>query len=140
MGASANTGDEIIGLFGKWINRYPIVSIEDELAEHDWSDLAKMTAAMGEQIQIVGDDILVTNPRFIVRRIQEKTCNAALIKLNQIGTVSETVNAMHLCRQAGWGFVVSLGSGRTEDIFISDFAVGCLERVAKNNRLREIDA
>jgi len=150
-GQGEKTNDEMIALFAQWVDRYPIVSIEDGLAEDDWAGFARMTATMGGKIQIVGDDILVTNPRFIARGVREKTCNAALIKLNQIGTVSETVAAIHLCRQAGWGFVISHRSGETEDTFMADFAVamgggqiktGSLcrsERIAKYNRLLEIE-
>ncbi|MFY9328223.1 MAG: phosphopyruvate hydratase [Georgfuchsia sp.] len=146
------SNDEMIALFKNWVSRYPIISIEDGLAEDDWTGFARMTAAMGDKTQIVGDDILVTNPRFIARGIKEKTCNAALIKLNQIGTVSETVDAIHLCRQAGWGFVISHRSGETEDAFMADFAVAMgggqiktgsvcrSERIAKYNRLLEIEA
>jgi len=151
-GQGDKTSDEMIALFGQWIDRYPIVSVEDGLAENDWEGFARMTAAMGGKIQIVGDDNLVTNPRFIARGIAEKTCNAALIKLNQIGTVSETIDAIHLCRQAGWGFVISHRSGETEDSFMADFAVAMgggqiktgsmcrSERIAKYNRLLEIEA
>lgn len=151
-GQGSKTSDEMIALFAQWIQRYPIVSIEDGLAENDWAGFARMTAAMGKTIQIVGDDNLVTNPRFIARGIAEKTCTAALIKLNQIGTVSETVEAIHLCRQAGWGFVISHRSGETEDTFMADFAVAMgggqiktgsmcrSERIAKYNRLLEIEA
>jgi enolase len=151
-GQGDKTSDEMIALFGQWISRYPIVSIEDGLAEDDWAGFARMTAAMGVKIQIVGDDNLVTNPRFIARGIAEKTCNAALIKLNQIGTVSETIDAIHLCCRAGWGFVISHRSGETEDSFMADFAVAMgggqiktgsmcrSERIAKYNRLLEIEA
>jgi len=151
-GQGEKTSDEMIALFTDWVKRYPIVSIEDGLAEDDWAGFARMTEQMGQQIQIVGDDILVTNPKFIARGIQEKTCNAALIKLNQIGTVSETVAGIHLCRQAGWGFVISHRSGETEDAFMADFAVAMgggqiktgsicrSERIAKYNRLLEIEA
>ncbi|MGA2792400.1 MAG: phosphopyruvate hydratase [Roseiarcus sp.] len=143
---------QMIALFQDWVRRYPIVSIEDGLDENDWAGFAAMTAAMGARTQIVGDDILVTNPRFIARGIAEKTCNAALIKLNQIGTVSETIAAIHLCRKAGWGFVISHRSGETEDAFMADFAVAMgggqiktgsmcrSERIAKYNRLLEIEA
>lgn len=151
-GQGEKTSDEMIALFADWVKRYPIVSIEDGLAEDDWGGFARMTERMGQQIQIVGDDILVTNPKFIARGVQEKTCNAALIKLNQIGTVSETVAGIHLCRQAGWGFVISDRSGETEDAFMADFAVAMgggqiktgsmcrSERIAKYNRLLEIEA
>ena len=148
----SKTSAQMIALYRSWVDRYPIVSIEDGLAENDWEGFSAMTAELGERIQIVGDDILVTNPRFIRRGISERACNAALIKLNQIGTVTETVQAIELCRQAGWGFVVSHRSGETEDSFIADFAVamgggqiktGSLcrsERMAKYNRLLEIEA
>jgi enolase len=151
-GQGFKTSDEMIALFGEWIGRYPIISIEDGLAEDDWAGFARMTAALGGRIQIVGDDNLVTNPHFIARGIAEKTCNAALIKPNQIGTVSETIDAIRLCRRAGWGFVISHRSGETEDTFIADFAVAMdggqiktgsmcrSERIAKYNRLLEIEA
>ena len=138
-------------LYQQWIDRFPIVSIEDGLAEDDWDGFREQTAALGSQVQIVGDDILVTNPRFIARAIEEKTCNAALIKLNQIGTVTETIEAVELCRRAGWGYVISHRSGETEDTFMADFAVAmgggqlksgsvCRgERIAKYNRLLEIE-
>ncbi|OFZ97805.1 MAG: phosphopyruvate hydratase [Betaproteobacteria bacterium RIFCSPLOWO2_02_FULL_62_17] len=151
-GQGDKSSAEMIALFEAWVRRYPIVSIEDGLAENDWAGFAAMTAAMGGDIQIVGDDLLVTNPQFVARGIAEKSCNAALIKLNQIGTVSETVAAIHLCRKAGWGFVISHRSGETEDTFMADFAVAMgggqiktgsmcrSERIAKYNRLLEIEA
>lgn len=141
----------MIELYRTWVERYPIISIEDGLAENDWEGFSTMTAQMGDRIQIVGDDNLVTNPRFIRRGIAERTCNAALIKLNQIGTVTETIEAIELCRKAGWGYVVSHRSGETEDSFIADFVVGMgggqiktgslcrSERIAKYNRLLEIE-
>jgi enolase len=110
------------------------------------------TAVLGKTVQIVGDDIYVTNTRFISRGIQEKTSNAVLVKLNQIGTVTETVEAIQLCRRAGWAFVISHRSGETEDTFLADFAVAMgggqiktgsvcrSERIAKYNRLLEIEA
>jgi enolase len=151
-GQGDKTAAEMVALFEAWVAKYPIVSIEDGHAENDWQGFAAMTAALGARVQIVGDDLLVTNPHYIARAIGEKACNAALIKLNQIGTVSETVEAIHLCRKAGWGFVISHRSGETEDPFIADFAVamgggqiktGSLcrsERIAKFNRLLEIEA
>ena len=141
----------MITLYGKWIDTFPIVSIEDGLDENDWGGFAQQTAAQGGRIQIVGDDIFVTNPAFIVRGIKEKTANAALIKLNQIGTVTETIQAIALCRKAGWNYVVSHRSGETEDSFLADFTVGMgggqiktgsasrSERIAKYNRLLEIE-
>jgi enolase len=150
-GQGDKTSAEMTALYREWIQKYPIHSIEDGLAENDWDGFRAHTAALGNKVQIVGDDILVTNPRFISRAIEEKTCNAALIKLNQIGTVSETIEAIRLCRQAGWGYVISHRSGETEDTFIADFAVAmgggqiktgsvCRgERIAKYNRLLEIE-
>jgi len=150
-GQGDKTSAEMTALYRKWIGKYPIISIEDGLAENDWDGFREHTAALGDRIQIVGDDILVTNTRFIARAIRERTCNAALIKLNQIGTVTETVEAIELCRKVGWGFVISHRSGETEDTFIADFAVAmgggqiktgsmCRgERIAKYNRLLEIE-
>jgi enolase len=150
-GQGAKSAAEMIALYGEWCQRYPIVSIEDGLAENDWKGFRELTAALGASTQIVGDDILVTNPIYIQRGIANQTCNAALIKLNQIGTVTETVAAIQLCREAGWGFIISHRSGETEDSFIADFAVamnggqiktGSLcrsERIAKYNRLLEIE-
>jgi enolase len=142
---------EMIALYAAWRQRYPIVSLEDGLSETDWKGFRELTARLGGTTQIVGDDILVTNPIYIQRAIANDTCNAALIKLNQIGTVTETVDAIQLCRDAGWSFVISHRSGETEDTFIADFAVamgggqiktGSLcrsERIAKYNRLLEIE-
>ncbi len=145
------TSAEMIALYKAWVDRFPIISIEDGLAENDWEGFRTMTADLGNRVQIVGDDLLVTNPLFIRRGVSERACNAALIKLNQIGTVTETIEAIELCRQAGWGYVVSHRSGETEDSFIADFVVamgggqiktGSLcrsERIAKYNRLLEIE-
>jgi enolase len=146
------SSDEMIAMYRQWIDRYPIVSIEDGLGESDWAGFRQQTMVMGDRIQIVGDDILVTNTRYIARAIHEQTCNAALIKLNQIGTVTETIAAVDLCRDAGWGYVISHRSGETDDSFMADFAVAmgggqikagsvCRgERLAKYNRLLEIEA
>ena len=150
-GQGDKTADEMVDLFKSWIDKYPIVSIEDGHDENDWAGFKSMTAELGGRIQIVGDDLLVTNTRFIARAIAEKACNAVLIKLNQIGTVTETIEAIHLCRKAGWGFVISHRSGETEDTFMADFAVAMgggqiktgsacrSERIAKYNRLLEIE-
>lgn len=150
-GQGSKTSSQMVALYRSWVDRYPIVSLEDGLAETDWEGFQELTAALGARIQIVGDDILVTNPVYIRRAIAEKACNAALVKLNQIGTVTETIEAIDLCRKAGWGYIVSHRSGETEDSFIADFAVamgggqiktGSLcrsERVAKYNRLLEIE-
>jgi len=146
------TSAQMTTLYGSWIDKYPIVSIEDGLAENDWEGFREHTTALGSKIQIVGDDIYVTNPRLISRGIAEKATNAVLIKLNQIGTVTETIEAIQLCRKTGWGFVISHRSGETEDTFMADFAVAMgggqiktgsvcrSERIAKYNRLLEIEA
>jgi enolase len=151
-GQGRKTSDEMTELYGDWIGKYPIVSIEDGLAENDWDGFRSHTAALGDKIQIVGDDIYVTNTRFIERGMIEKTTNAVLIKLNQIGTVSETIAAIDMCRKAGWGYVISHRSGETEDTFMADFAVAMgggqiksgsacrSERISKYNRLLEIEA
>jgi enolase len=150
-GQGKKTSDEITALLATWVQKYPIVSIEDGLAENDWEGFTRQTAKLGDRIQIVGDDIYVTNTRFIERGIREKASNAVLIKLNQIGTVTETIQAIELCRKAGWGFVISHRSGETEDAFMADFAVAMgggqiktgsacrSERIAKYNRLLEIE-
>jgi enolase len=145
------SSEQMTALYRSWAERYPIISLEDGLAENDWQGFRAQTEALGQRMQIVGDDLLVTNPIYIRRAIQERACTAALIKLNQIGTVSETIDAISLCRGAGWGFIISHRSGETEDSFIADFAVamgggqiktGSLcrsERIAKYNRLLEIE-
>jgi len=151
-GQGKKTSDEMTNLYKQWIAKYPIVSIEDGLAENDWKGFKAHTAELGNKVQIVGDDIYVTNTKFIARGIKEKNTNAVLIKLNQIGTVTETIEAIELCRKAGWGFVISHRSGETEDTFMADFAVAMgggqiktgsacrSERIAKYNRLLEIEA
>ncbi|HUN25831.1 MAG TPA: phosphopyruvate hydratase [Steroidobacteraceae bacterium] len=151
-GQAPKSSEEMIRLYRKWVDAYPIISLEDGLAENDWEGFHRLTAELGGRIQIVGDDILCTNPTYIRRAITERTCNAALIKLNQIGTVSETIEAIQLCRAAGFSFIISHRSGETEDTFMADFAVamgggqiktGSLcrsERIAKYNRLLEIES
>jgi enolase len=141
----------MIEQYREWVQKYPIVSIEDGLGEEDWDGFTKMTAELGDRIQIVGDDLYVTNTRYIRRGIATHATNAVLIKLNQIGTVTETIEAVTLCRNTGWGFVVSHRSGETDDAFIADFAVAMGaaqikagsasrgERLAKYNRLIEIE-
>ncbi len=142
---------ELIDLWESWIERYPIVSLEDGLAEDDWAGWRELTARLGSRVQLVGDDILVTNPRFIERGIAERAMNSVLIKLNQIGTLSETIDAVDLARRAGWTAMVSHRSGETEDTTIADFVVAMgtgqiktgapsrSERVAKYNRLLRIE-
>ena len=150
-GQGKKSSSEMIDLYESWIRKYPIVSIEDGLAENDWQGFREHTARQGDRIQIVGDDIFVTNTHYITRGIKEHTANAVLIKLNQIGTVTETIEAINLCRTANWGFVISHRSGETEDTFLADFAVAMgggqiktgsacrSERIAKYNRLLEIE-
>ena len=146
------TTQEMIDLYTAWSSRFPLVSIEDGLAEDDWDGFRTLTAKLGGAVQIVGDDLYVTNTRFIGRGIREHASNAVLIKLNQIGTVTETLEAIRMCQEAGWNAVISHRSGETEDTFIADLAVatgagqiktGSLcrsERTAKYNRLMEIEA
>ena len=142
---------ELIDLWERWIDRYPIISLEDGLGEEDWAGWRELNARLGSRIQLVGDDILVTNPTFIARGIAEDAMNSVLIKLNQIGTLSETIDAIELARGAGWTAMVSHRSGETEDTTIADFVVAMgtgqiksgapsrSERVAKYNRLLRIE-
>ena len=141
---------ELIDLWATWCDRYPIVSLEDGLAEDDWAGWAELNARLGSRVQLVGDDLFVTNPRFIARGIEERSANSVLIKLNQIGTLTETIEAIELARRAGWSAVVSHRSGETEDTTIADLVVAMgtgqiktgapsrSERVAKYNRLLRI--
>jgi enolase len=117
------SSDEMIDLWAGWCKKYPIRSIEDGLAENDWAGWAKMTERLGEKIQIVGDDLFVTNPKFLARGIKENSANAILVKVNQIGTLSETFDAVNLAMRNGFGAVLSHRSGETEDSSIADIAV-----------------
>jgi enolase len=142
---------ELIDLWADWADRYPIISIEDGLAEDDWAGWAEITRRLGDRVQLVGDDLLVTNVDRIERGIEEDAANSVLIKLNQIGTLTETIDAITLARRAGWTAIVSHRSGETEDTTISDLVVGMgtgqiktgapsrSERVAKYNRLLRIE-
>ena len=135
----------------KWIEKYPIISIEDGLAEDDWSGWKILNKRIGNKIQIVRDDILVTNPKRLQRAIDEKTCNSILIKLNQIGTVTETLDTIELAKNNGFSAVISHRSGETEDTFIADLAVATgvgqiktgsasrTDRVSKYNQLLRIE-
>lgn len=150
-GQGRKTSAEMVSLWASWVGKYPIILLEDGLAENDWQGFAALTRELGGRIQIVGDDIYVTNTRFIARGIQEKASNAVLIKLNQIGTVTETAEAVQMCRKAGWSFLMSHRSGETEDAFLADFAVAMdggqiksgsvcrSERLCKYNRFLEIE-
>jgi len=149
---STKTTAEMIGFWEEWISRYPIVSIEDGLAESDWEGWTDLTAKLGGRIQIVGDDIFVTNPQILERGIREKAANAILIKLNQIGTLTETLEAIRSADAAGFASVVSHRSGETEDTTIADLAVGAgcgqiktgslcrSDRICKYNRLAYVEA
>jgi enolase len=148
---SANSSEEMIALYQTWVKKYPIRSIEDGLAEDDWEGWAKLTAAMGGKTQLVGDDLFVTNTKRLSRGIAEKAANSILIKLNQIGSVTETLEAIEMAHKAGFTAVVSHRSGETEDTFIADLAVATncgqiktgsasrSERIAKYNRLMAIE-
>ncbi len=145
------TSAEMVDHWASWVEKYPIRSLEDGLAEDDWEGWSALVATLGEQCQVVGDDLLVTNPERIRRAIQAKAANSVLIKLNQIGTLSETLDAIDITHRAGWTAVISHRSGETEDTFIADLAVATGagqiktgapargERTAKYNRLLEID-
>lgn len=142
---------DLIELGAKWVDKYPIVSWEDPLAENDWQGFQLFTERLGGQIDVVGDDLFVTNTKYIQRGIDEKSANSVLIKLNQIGTVTESIDAVRMCRDAGWRYFISHRSGETEDTFLADFAVAMdggqlktgsasrSERIAKYNRLLEIE-
>jgi len=143
---------ELIDFWADWVSRYPIVSLEDGLAEDDWAGWKALTARLGNQVQLVGDDLLVTNPERVARGIEEDAANAVLVKLNQIGTLSETLSVVDMAQRAGWGAVISHRSGETEDTTIADLAVATgagqiksgapsrSERVAKYNRLLRIES
>jgi len=142
---------ELIDFWADWIARYPIVMLEDGLAENDWAGWTELTRRLGTKVQLVGDDIFVTNPEFLARGLREHTANAILIKLNQIGSLTETLEVVKTAKAAGWGQVVSHRSGETEDTTIADFVVGAgiaqiktgapsrSERVAKYNQLLRIE-
>jgi enolase len=145
------SASELIALYVDWSNRYPLVSIEDGLAEDDWAGWTKLTAELGDRLQLVGDDLFVTNVERIARGVKERCANAVLIKVNQIGTLSEAIDAVELARRSRYATVISHRSGETEDTTIADLAValgtgqiktGSLsrtDRVAKYNRLMEIE-
>ena len=148
---STKTSEKMVGFYADLVRQFPIVSIEDGLAENDWKGWKAMQEELGEKIQIVGDDIFVTNTALLSRGISEGVANSVLIKLNQIGTVSETVAAVEMARNAGWTAVVSHRSGETEDPFLSDFTVAMgmgqiktgsvcrTDRVCKYNQLLRIE-
>ncbi len=148
---SQKSSDDMIKIYADWVRQYPIISIEDGLAQDDWEGWKAMTEALGDKIQIVGDDVFVTNTERLQRGIEEGTANSILIKLNQIGTVTETIRCIELARRHGFTSVVSHRSGETEDAFIADFTVGLgtgqiktgsasrSDRIAKYNQLLRIE-
>jgi enolase len=150
-GEQRRSSDQMVQLYDEWIRQYPIISIEDGLAEGDWEGWTALTQALGSRVQIVGDDIFVTNPEILRRGIGEGVANAVLVKLNQIGTVSETLDAMSMARDAGYRSVISHRSGETEDTTIADLAVATgagqiktgsasrTDRIAKYNQLLRIE-
>ena len=150
-GDMARSADQMVKLYEDWVRQYPIISIEDGLAEGDWDGWKALTAALGDRVQLVGDDVFVTNPDILKRGIAEKVANALLVKLNQIGTVTETLDAMAMARDAGYASVISHRSGETEDTTIADLAVATnagqiktgsasrTDRVAKYNQLLRIE-
>jgi len=145
------TGEEMVAFWKSWVDQYPIVSIEDGLAQDDWETWKLMTRELGNRIQIVGDDLLVTNPERVRKAIKENAANALLVKVNQIGTLTETLEAVEMCKAAGWKAVTSHRSGETEDTTIADIAVALntgqiktgaparSDRVAKYNQLIRIE-
>ena len=145
------TAEDMSAIYADWVANYPIVSVEDPLAEEDWAGWQAFTATVGDRVQVVGDDLFVTNPERLRRGVAEKSANALLVKVNQIGTVSETLDAVGIAHRAGWSCMISHRSGETDDTFIADLAVatnaGQLktgapargERVAKYNQLLRIE-
>jgi enolase len=150
-GDKTRSSDEMVALYEDWVRQYPIISIEDGVAESDWDGWAALTRAIGSRVQLVGDDVFVTNPEILKRGIKEGIGNAVLVKLNQIGTVTETLDAVRMARDANYAAVISHRSGETEDTTIADLAVGTAtgqiktgsasrsDRVAKYNQLLRIE-
>jgi enolase len=151
-GEGIKSSDQMIAMYEDWTRQYPIVSIEDGLAEGDWPGWARLTAAIGGKVQLVGDDIFVTNPSILKQGIAQQIGNALLVKLNQIGTVTETLAAVEMARLAGYASIISHRSGETEDATIADLAVATCagqiktgsasrsDRTAKYNQLLRIEA
>ncbi|MCH4013446.1 MAG: phosphopyruvate hydratase [Solobacterium sp.] len=150
-GEGEKTSDEMIDLYASFVEKYPLISLEDGLAENDWEGWQKLRARLGDKIQLVGDDLFVTNTTFIKKGIELKAANAVLIKLNQIGTLTETLNSIEMAKEAGWTAVVSHRSGESEDSTIADLVVGVnagqiktgsmsrTDRIAKYNQLMRIE-
>lgn len=150
-GAGSKTTDEMIAMWEDWLGKYPIVSLEDGLAENDWDGWKKLNAQMGGRVQLVGDDFLVTNTKFLKRAIEENAANSILVKVNQIGSLTEAIEAIQMAKTAGWTAVTSHRSGETEDTSIADLAVAMetgqiktgsasrTDRIAKYNQLLRIE-
>ena len=150
-GERARTAAEMVEMYSEWVGQYPIISIEDGVAEGDWDGWTQLTRALGDRVQLVGDDVFVTNPEILRRGIAEGVGNALLVKLNQIGTVSETLDAIQIATSAGYATIISHRSGETEDSTIADLAVGTSagqiktgsasrsDRTAKYNQLLRIE-
>jgi len=151
-GGGVKTAEQMVEMYAKWCQKYPIVSIEDGLAEGDWAGWSHMTDAIGDRVQLVGDDLFVTNTEFLARGIDEDVANAILIKVNQIGTLTETLETIEMAGRNGYRSIISHRSGETEDTFIADLAVATnagqiktgsasrTDRVAKYNQLLRIEA
>merc|ERR1712224_684696 len=155
MGGSSpemkKTGDEMIDYYKAWFAKYPFVSIEDPFDQDDWETYSKFQKEIGDKMQIVGDDLLVTNPKRVAKALDCKACNALLLKVNQIGSITEAIEAANMPMRAGWGVMVSHRSGETEDSFIADLVVGLRtgqiktgapcrsERSSKYNQLLRIE-
>jgi enolase len=148
---ATKSAEEMVSFWADWVSRYPVVSIEDGLAEDDWEGWSRLTAELGASVQLVGDDVFVTNPAILREGIERRVANAILIKLNQIGTLTETLETIRIAREAGYAAVVSHRSGETEDTTIADLAVGTgcgqiktgslcrTDRICKYNRLLRIE-
>merc|ERR1719293_213269 len=149
--SQCKTGEELLGMYKDFVTNYPMISIEDPFDQDDFASYTMTTEAIGKECQIVGDDLLVTNPTRVQKAIDDKACNALLLKVNQIGSVTESIEAVNMSKAAGWGVMTSHRSGETEDSFIADLAVGLgtgqiktgapcrSERLAKYNQLLRIE-
>ena len=150
-GEGDKTSDEMIEMYVKWAEKYPLISMEDGLAENDWDGWVRLNKKLGDKIQLVGDDLFVTNTTYIKKGIELGAANSVLIKVNQIGTITETLDAIEMAKKAGWTAVVSHRSGETEDTTIADLVVGTnagqiktgsmsrTDRIAKYNQLMRIE-
>jgi len=150
-GSKVVTSQQLLDLYKDFVKEFPVISIEDGFDQDDWAGWKLLETEVGKTIQIVGDDLLVTNPKRIAKAIEEKACNALLLKVNQIGSVSESIDACLMAQKAGWGVMVSHRSGETEDTFIADLVVGLgtgeiktgapcrSERLAKYNQILRIE-